>query len=62
MMGIVTTKAFSLLAGTGSGHIYTPLGYIIGHVYQSMITLIFLCDYFYYWSGVLLLPGKTLGG
>ena len=31
-----------LLAGTGCGHIYTPLGHIIGHVYQSMITLILL--------------------
>ena len=27
-----------------SGHIYTPLGYTILHVYESAITLIMLCN------------------
>ena len=29
-----------------SGHIYTPLGYTILHVHESMITLIMLCNGF----------------
>ena len=27
-----------------SGHIYTPLGYTILHIYESMITLVMLCN------------------
>ena len=35
---------------SSSRHIYTPLGYTILHVYESMITLIMLYNSFYYRS------------